>query len=79
MAYEDDIKIRLEDEKNPPEGIAVEAYEFEMPTPDNPVVVYEKDGVKVTSFVKGTSKSVPAPVVPHRWDLVVYGCHSSDA
>lgn len=50
MAYEDDIKIRLEDEKNPPEGIAVEAYEFETPTPGNPVVVYEKDGVKVTSF-----------------------------
>lgn len=50
MAYEDDINIRLEDEKNPPEGIAVEAHEFDTPSAENPIVVYEQDGVKVTSF-----------------------------
>jgi ribonuclease Z len=44
-AYAADIKIRLEDEKNPPEGIAVTVDEF---TTDG--VVYEKDGVKVTAF-----------------------------
>jgi ribonuclease Z len=44
-AYALDIKIRLEDEKNPPEGIAVRTEEF---TADG--VVYEKDGVRVTAF-----------------------------
>lgn len=47
-AYADDVKIRLEDEKNPPEGIAVDAHEFQ--TASLPQVVYEKDGVKVTAF-----------------------------
>lgn len=45
-AYADDIKIRLVDERNPPAGIAVDAREFEAPA-----VVYERDGVKVSSFV----------------------------
>ncbi|SFC05734.1 ribonuclease Z [Polaromonas sp. OV174] len=45
-AYADDIKIRLVDERNPPAGIAVDAKEFEAPA-----VVYERDGVKVSSFV----------------------------
>ena len=34
------------DEKNPPQGIAVEAHEFVAPG-----VVYERDGVKVSAFV----------------------------
>lgn len=46
MAYEDDIKIRLVDERNPPQGIAFDVHEF-----DAPAVIYERDGVKVSSFV----------------------------
>ena len=45
-AFADDIKIRLIDEKNPPQGIAVEAHEFVAPG-----VVYERNGVKVSAFV----------------------------
>jgi len=44
-AYALDIKIRLEDEKNPPEGIAVRVQEFSADG-----VVYENDGVRVTAF-----------------------------
>jgi ribonuclease Z len=44
-AYALDIKIRIEDEKLPPEGIAVRVEEF-----DKEGVVYEKSGVKVTAF-----------------------------
>jgi len=44
-AYADDIRIRLADEKLPPEGVAVEVDEF-----DKDGVVYEKNGVKVTAF-----------------------------
>jgi ribonuclease Z len=40
-----DIKIRIEDEKLPPQGIAVTTDEF-----DKDGVVYEKDGVTVTAF-----------------------------
>lgn len=43
-AFALDIKIRIEDEKNPPEGIAVQAHDIA------PGVVYEKDGVKVSAF-----------------------------
>jgi ribonuclease Z len=39
-AYALDIKIRLEDEKLPPEGIATDVEEF-----DKNGVVYEKNGV----------------------------------
>jgi ribonuclease Z len=44
-AFSADVKIRLEDEKLPPAGIAVAAEEF-----DHDGVVYEKNGVKVTAF-----------------------------
>jgi ribonuclease Z len=44
-AYALDIGIREVDEKLPPQGIAVQADEF-----DKDGVVYEKDGVKVTAF-----------------------------
>ena len=44
-AYALDVKIRIEDEKLPPEGIAVKVEEF-----DKEGVVYEKRGVKVTAF-----------------------------
>src|SRR3954451_6777093 len=44
-AYALDVKIRLEDEKLPAAGVAVETQEF-----DKAGVVYEKDGVKVTAF-----------------------------
>ncbi len=44
-AYAADIKIRIEDEKLPPEGIAIIAEEFEADG-----VVYEKDGVRVIAF-----------------------------
>lgn len=62
MAFADDIKIRLEDEKNPPEGIAVKVHEFTAPA-----VVYEKDGVKVTSFVVDHG-DVIKPAVGYRID-----------
>jgi ribonuclease Z len=44
-AYAADIKIRLEDEKLPPEGIATIVEEF-----DRDGVVYEANGVKVIAF-----------------------------
>jgi ribonuclease Z len=45
-AFADDIKIRLVDEKNPPQGIAAEVHEFLAPG-----IVYERNGVKVSAFV----------------------------
>lgn len=45
-AFADDIRIRLIDEKNPPQGIAIEAHEFVAPG-----VVYDRDVVKVSAFV----------------------------
>ena len=44
-AYALDVKIRLEDEKLPPEGIATAVDEF-----DKDGIVYEKNGVKVIAF-----------------------------
>lgn len=44
-AYAADIKIRLADEKLPPDGIATSVEEF-----DRDGVVYEKNGVKVIAF-----------------------------
>lgn len=44
-AYALDVKIRTEDEKLPPQGIAVVAEDFQADG-----VVYEKDGVKVMAF-----------------------------
>jgi ribonuclease Z len=44
-AYAADIRIRLADEKLPPEGIKVEVSEF-----DADGIVFEKDGLKVTAF-----------------------------
>jgi ribonuclease Z len=44
-AYALDIKIRLEDEKLPPEGIATAVEEF-----DKDGTVYEKNGVRVIAF-----------------------------
>ena len=44
-AYAADIKIRLVDEKLPPDGIATRVEEF-----DRDGVVYEKDGLKVIAF-----------------------------
>jgi ribonuclease Z len=44
-AYALDVKIRIEDEKLPPEGIAVKVEQF-----DSEGVVYETSGMKVTAF-----------------------------
>jgi len=44
-AYSLDVKIRIEDQKLPPAGIAMGVEEF-----DKDGVVYEKDGVKVIAF-----------------------------
>jgi ribonuclease Z len=44
-AYADDIKIRLADEKLPPQGVAISVDEF-----DRDGLVYEKGGVKVIAF-----------------------------
>ena len=43
-AFSEDRRIRLEDEKNPLAGIQIQAQDFK------PGVVYEKDGVVVTTF-----------------------------
>jgi ribonuclease Z len=45
QAYAADIKIRIADEKLPPEGVATSVTEF-----DRDGVVYEKNGVKVIAF-----------------------------
>jgi ribonuclease Z len=44
-AYALDIKIRMEDERLPAEGVAVEVEEF-----DGECTVYEKDGLRVIAF-----------------------------
>jgi ribonuclease Z len=44
-AYADDIRVRLDDEKNPPDGIRVAATEFKSEG-----VVFRQDGVAVTAF-----------------------------
>ena len=44
-AYELDIKIRLEDEKLPPDGVKTQVEEF-----DHDGVVFEKNGVRVIAF-----------------------------
>jgi len=43
-AFSEDIRIRMADEKLPPEGIAFDAHDIEAG------VVYERNGVKVTAF-----------------------------
>jgi ribonuclease Z len=45
QAYALDIKIRIEDEKLPPEGVAVEVSEFNADG-----IFYEKNGLKVIAF-----------------------------
>jgi len=59
-AYALDIKIRLEDEKLPPEGVAVAAEEF-----DKDGVVYEKNGVKVVAFAVDHGAAIK-PAVGYR-------------
>src|SRR5262249_229492 len=65
-AYALDVKIRLEDEKLPPQGIAVDAQEF-----DQDGVVYEKDGVKVIAFTVDHGDAIK-PAVGYR---VEYRAH----
>src|SRR6202022_417259 len=59
-AYALDIKIRLEDEKLPPEGIATAVEEFEQDG-----VVYDKDGVKVIEFTVDHGPAIK-PAVGYR-------------
>jgi ribonuclease Z len=66
-AYALDIKIRLEDEKLPPEGIATAVEEFEQDG-----VVYEKDGVKVIAFAVDHGPAIK-PAVGYR---IEYGGRS---
>jgi ribonuclease Z len=61
-AYALDVKIRLEDEKLPPEGVAIAAEEFEKDG-----VVYEKSGVKVTAFAVEHGAAIK-PAVGYRVD-----------
>jgi ribonuclease Z len=67
-AYALDIKIRLADEKLPPEGIAVAVDEFEKDG-----VVYEKNGMKITAF-EVDHGDVIKPAVGYRID---YKGHSA--
>ncbi len=66
-AYALDIKIRLEDEKLPPEGIATFVEEFEKDG-----VVYEKNGVKVVAFEVNHGPAIK-PAVGYR---IEYKGHS---
>lgn len=59
-AYALDIKIRIEDEKLPPEGIATAVEEFEQDG-----VVYEKDGVRVIAFTVDHGEAIK-PAVGYR-------------
>jgi ribonuclease Z len=59
-AYALDIKIRIEDEKLPPEGIATIVEEFEKDG-----VVYEKNGVKVIAFTVDHGHAIK-PAVGYR-------------
>jgi len=59
-AYALDIKIRLEDEKLPPGGIATVVEEFEKDG-----VVYDKDGVKVIAFTVDHGAAIK-PAVGYR-------------
>jgi len=59
-AYALDIKIRLEDEKLPPEGIATVVEEFEQDG-----VVYDKDGVRVIAFTVDHGEAIK-PAVGYR-------------
>jgi ribonuclease Z len=68
QAYALDIKIRLEDEKLPPEGIATLVEEF-----DQDGVVYERDGVKVTAFTVDHGPAIK-PAVGYR---IEYKGHST--
>jgi ribonuclease Z len=61
-AYALDVKIRLEDEKLPPEGAAIAAEEFEKDG-----VVYEKSGVRVTAFAVEHGAAIK-PAVGYRVD-----------
>lgn len=61
-AYALDIKIRLEDEKLPSQGIATRVEEF-----DQDGVVYEKNGVKVTAFAVEHGAAIK-PAVGYRVD-----------
>jgi ribonuclease Z len=66
-AYALDIKIRLEDEKLPPEGIATVVEEFEQDG-----VVYEQGGVKVIAFTVDHGPAIK-PAVGYR---IEYKGHS---
>ena len=59
-AYALDIKIRLDDEKLPPEGIATTVDEF-----DGDGVVFEKNGVKVIAFTVDHGAAIK-PAVGYR-------------
>src|SRR6266849_3949698 len=67
-AYALDIKIRMADEKLPPEGIAVKVDEF-----DKDGVVFEMNGVKVTAFEVNHGDAIK-PAVGYRID---YKGHSA--
>ncbi len=66
-AYALDVKIRLEDEKNPPQGIATAVEEF-----GNDGVVYEQNGVKVIAFTVDHGAAIK-PAVGYR---IEYGGRS---
>src|SRR5262249_56660235 len=59
-AYALDIKIRLEDEKLSPDGVAVLAEDF-----DHDGVVYEKNGVRVIAFTVDHGHAIK-PAVGYR-------------
>ena len=65
-AYAEDIRIRMEDEHLPPQGVAVDAHDV------TGGVVYDRNGVKVTVFTVDHGPAV-RPALGYRVD---YGGHS---
>ncbi|WP_244306466.1 MBL fold metallo-hydrolase [Paraburkholderia lacunae] len=67
-AYSNDIKVRMDDQKLSPEGVAVTVEEFKTEG-----VVYEKDGLRVTAFENNHDNPAVRPSYGYRID---YAGHS---
>ncbi|MGU7772124.1 MBL fold metallo-hydrolase [Burkholderia sp. MR1-5-21] len=62
-AYAEDIKVRMDDQKLSPEGVAVTVEEFKTEG-----VVYEKDGLRVTAFENNHGNPAVRPSYGYRFD-----------
>lgn len=67
-AYSNDIKVRMDDQKLSPEGVAVTVEEFKTEG-----VVYDKDGLRLTAFENNHNAAAVRPSYGYRID---YAGHS---